>query len=115
MKFRLFLLAICSGIFLAISLSASAAGFWRTGSIERVLTDRQFGGCMILLSTPIGYPCTESGWVSLDCERKYGDFSREMYTAALTAFSMNKRVSVYVLDHERHGAYCVAKRLDVMK
>ena len=94
MKFRLFLSAFFLGIFLANSVSVNAAGFWRTGDITRVLTDRLNGGCMIHISVKMGYPCTETGWVSLDCEKKYGDFGREMYASALMAFSLDKKVVV---------------------
>ena len=115
MRFRLTLSALFLSIFLGNSFSVNAAGFWRTGDINRVLTDRINGGCMVQISSPMGYPCTETGWVSLDCEKKYGDFGREMYAAALMAFSLEKKVSVYVHDHEKHGPFCVARRLDVLK
>ena len=105
---------ICVGLLAAVQ--AEAAEFWRTGNITRVLTDRFYGGCMINLSVFIENGCPIAGWVSLDCEDKYSPpgTGNRMYAMALTAFSLNKRVSVLVNNTEKHNGYCVARRVDML-
>ncbi len=108
--------SIVVGLVLAVfSISAQAQGFWVHGKIVRTLSQADaYGGCMILMDTPIGHACPSNfNYVSLDCE---GHYSRaggdKAYTSALMAYALDKSVSVFIDDAKKLNTYCVAIRLD---
>ncbi len=116
-KMRLKIVAT-SILLLATALPVSADLFYRTGTVEKVLTTEAgtYGGCMIRLSTSIGNGCPNSGWVSLDCANTYysNAESNRKYAMVLTALASNKMVSVKVDNIQKHGGYCVAQRVDIL-
>lgn len=105
------------GIFLLIltTFSVKADTFWRTGSVVRTLLDVNHGGCMVYINTLIGNDCTNTGWVSLDCDGTYlsKDQASRSYASAVVAGSTGKNITVEIDNSLKHGAFCVAKRLDV--
>ncbi len=104
-------------LLLATALPASAADFFRTGTVLRVLTSADsFGGCMIQLDTSINNGCPANGWVSLDCDNTYNSDaeSKRKYAMALTALAANKSVSVKIDNTKIHNGYCVAERVDII-
>ncbi len=106
-------------LLLATALPVSADLFYRTGTIEKVLTSEPdiYGGCMVKLDINIENGCPASGWVSLDCANTYYSDagSKRKYATALTALAANKMVSVKVDNMKKHGGYCVALRVDILK
>jgi len=101
---------------LGLSASVVAKDFSRTGTIKRVLVDSKiYGGCMIQISANIGNGCPNGGWVSLDCTNTFysATDSKNKYALALTAFSLDKQVTVVVDNTKKHNAFCVARRVDM--
>ena len=111
----MFVTAVLLGGVLSMS-SALAGGFWTTGKVTRTLTDQYYGGCMIALDVPINNGWPNSGWVSLDCQGKYmsKENAERAYGTAVSAIAMNKKVSVYVHNHQKHNNFCVARRVDMV-
>ncbi len=108
--------AVCVGLLGAAQVQA--AEFWVSGKIVRTLNqDARFGECMIQLDRVIGGNCPNNGWVSLDCAGAYTskDTSKRFYATALTAFSLDKKVSVYVSDANKHNDYCTVRRIDMFR
>jgi len=103
-------------IMLLSTITASAEHFWVTGKIKRTLVDKYYGGGMIKLDRSIGHGC-KTTWVSLDLVGKYWSKESGQYkfSSALSAFAMDKRVSVYVYNNQKHNGYCVARRIDILK
>lgn len=100
-----------------VAQSASAANIYRSGDILRVMSNTQFYGyCMIQLSSNIGSGCPNEGWVSLDCKDQFsgvpGSGNRQ-YATALTAYALQKKVSVGIDNTKKHNGYCVAHRIDI--
>jgi hypothetical protein len=104
---------------LALGLSSSvfATEFSRTGTVKRILIDSKiYGGCMIQISANIGNGCPTGGWVSLDCTQQYytsATDSKNKYALALTAFSLDKKLTVVVDNTKKHNGFCVARRVDM--
>jgi hypothetical protein len=98
------------------TLNAQAAGFWVTGKINRTLVDKYYGGAMIYLDRAIGNDCP-SRWVSLDTQGKYysKEEGRNKLLSAMTAFGLDKTVSLYVYNTQKHNGYCVVRRIDIRK
>ena len=72
---------------------------------------------MVAISTIIGNGCPGNGWLSLDCHDVYyaaGSGNRK-YATVLTAYALNKRISVKLDNTKKHNGYCVAERLDMHK
>jgi len=88
-----------------------------TANIVRTLADSYYGGCMVLLDVSVAtvLPNCGPGWVSLDCDATYHTpaQSNAMWTSALTAFALNKPITVWVEDTQIVDGYCTARRLDV--
>lgn len=98
----------------AIANTVQASGFWKSGTVQRILVDEQFyGGCMMLLSTRIANGCPNNGWISLDCEGKFGKNGKSMLNSAMMAMYLGKKVSAYVHNHWKINSYCVARRIDL--
>lgn len=97
-----------------LTTTVSAKSFWVTGKIRTTLVDDYYGGAMIRLDRDIGQGCPSS-WVSLDLVGKYWskESGKNKFSAALTAFAMGKRVSVYVYNNQKHNGHCVVRRIDV--
>lgn len=103
---------------LALGLSSSvfAADFARTGTIKRVLADSKvYGGCMIQITANIGNGCPNGGFVSLDCTNTFytATDSKNKYALALTAYALEKTVTVVVDNTKKHNGFCVARRVDM--
>lgn len=110
--------AVLAATLVSVPTTASAATFFRTGTINRVLTDSgNFSGCMVRISTTIGNGCPANGWVSLDCAGNFGDADagKQAYSTALVALALGKQISVKV-DNTKTGpsGFCVATRLDII-
>ena len=94
-----------------------AGSFWKTGTIDRILTDSTaYGKCMIHIPFASTSGCA-GNWISLDCKGKYvdkGDGDR-MLNIALIAQNMGKKVSVRIDSSKKFNGYCVATRLDILK
>ncbi len=116
MKLNKLLIGVVLGVGVLIAGQVHATEFFRTGSINRFLTDELYGGCMIRISAAIGNGCPATGWVSLDCEATHSPagVGNRMYATALTAFSLGRQVTVLVDNTELHNGYCVARRLDML-
>ena len=97
--------------------TANAAFFWVTGKITQTLADSVYGGCMIHLDVRLPAQCMNQGWVSLDCKGVYYNAidGNNKFSSALTAFSLDKTVSVFVNDDVKHNGYCVARRVDIIR
>lgn len=116
-KFHSFFVIIATIIILSITTTAWSASIWKTGTVTRTLTDTQYyGGCMVLISTPIANGCPNNGWVSLDCDGTYSQAGegQRAYASALVALSLGKQVSILVNTTQKHNGYCVARRLDII-
>lgn len=116
-KLRHFLITVTAITILSMATTTWAESFWRTGTINRTLTDHTYyGGCMVHLSVNIGNGCPSNGWVSFDCDAKYSDAGegQRAYASALVAFSMGKQVSVLINNAQKHHGLCVARRLDII-
>jgi len=102
---------------LAFPTSSMAAEHWKSGKVNRILTDSgTYGKCMIGLSVTLGNSCP-STWVSLDCAGKYldkGDGDRFLNIATI-AQTMDKTISVKFDNAKKHGGFCVATRVDLLK
>jgi len=102
---------------LALPTSSMAAEFWKSGKVNRILVDSgTYGKCMIQLSVALGNSCP-STWVSLDCAGKYldkGDGDRFLNIATI-AQTMDKKLALRIENTQKHGAYCVATRVDLLK
>lgn len=116
MKKHIIKLLFSSLLLLGLSNSALSAEFWRTGNVLRILSDnKNFGKCMILMSTKVSNGCPNNGWVSLDCIDEYSTGnSKNKLAIVLTALATNKRVSVKVDNTKKHNGYCVANRVDIL-
>lgn len=118
MKMKYIKLIGSSLLLMGMSGSLVATEFWRTGTVERVLTDATlYGGCMVQLSSRIANGCPNNGWVSLDCTNTHfsESASKNKYALVLTAFALNKKISIKVDNNLKHNTYCVAKRIDLKK
>jgi hypothetical protein len=106
-------LALAAFVF---GMPAQAETFFRTGTIERTLSGKLYGGCMVLLSTIIGNGCPTTGWVSLDCDAELTDpgAGERHYASALIAASLAKQVSIRIDNGLRINGHCVAQRIDVI-
>jgi len=103
---------------LALGLSSSvfATDFSRTGTVKRMLIDSKiYGGCMIQITANIGNGCPNGGWVSLDCNNTYysATDSKNKYATALTAFALDKTVSLTIDNTKKHNGFCVARRVGI--
>lgn len=97
-----------------LTSTASATNFWKTGKITRILTDSEaFGGCMVHITDNIGNGCPNNGWVSLDCTNTFYTDSNKKLAIALTAYSLDKKVSVFIDNTKKHSGYCLARRVDL--
>jgi len=79
-----------------------------------VLSDGTFGGCMALLSMPIGTGCA-TNWVSFSCSGVFTDKDRayRMLDQAQMAYVTGKKVTVYADNTKLHNTYCFAQRVTV--
>ena len=84
--------------------------------VNRVLvtSDTTMGGCMAQLTVPVGAGCT-GYWVAFSCTADFADKDRayRMFDMAQMAYTLNKRVTVFVDNTKLHNGYCVANRIDV--
>lgn len=115
-KKEILLVMVISCLVTVLNVS-NAANIIKVGVIERVLVSSvSFGGCMIKLDSGIGGNCTNSGWVSLDCDGNHipAQTAKLAYSSALVAASLKQNIQVVVDDTKLNGRYCVAKRLDVI-
>lgn len=118
-------LLICTLSFFGVCLPAPAVavqGFLTT-TVSRVLVsgDDAYGGCMAALgaaiSTATNTPNCPSTWVSFSCDGTYTskDMAFHLLDQAQLALALNKKIYVGVDDTKKHGRYCFAYRLDVLK
>jgi len=102
---------------LVLPTSSMAEQFWKSGKVNRILIDgSSYGKCMMQLTVALGNNCPGT-WVSLDCEGKYlekGDGDRFLNIATI-AQTMDKTVSIKFDNAKKHGGFCVATRLDLLK
>ena len=102
---------------IAVPTLAMSGSFWKSGNIDRVLTESTaYGKCMIRIPFAATSSCA-GNWVSLDCEGKYldkGDGDR-MLNVALIAQNMGKKISVKIDSSKKFANYCVVTRLDILK
>lgn len=79
-----------------------------------VTADTTMGGCMAQLTLPIGTGC-QGNWVSFSCSGDFADKDRgyRMFDMAQMAYSLSKRVTVFVDTTKLHNGYCFANRIDV--
>lgn len=79
-----------------------------------VTGDTTMGGCMAQLTVPVGTGCT-GYWVSFSCTADFADKDRayRMYDMAQMAYTLGKRVTVFVDNTKTHNGYCFANRIDV--
>ncbi|MBX2849520.1 MAG: hypothetical protein KTR16_14455 [Acidiferrobacterales bacterium] len=126
-KTLLLFLALTTSIFSSVNAYAEV-GVIISAKIVRTLNDTAFGGCMIMLDTAIsnatvpgttdlaGLDCP-SAWLSADCNAVYHTQaqSNAMWASALTAFTLQKDVLIYVVDTEKFGNYCAVRRMDVLR
>ena len=104
-----------------VSNAANAARATINGAhIVRTLAADRFGGCMAMLDVNI--PATTSlncaiSWLSLDCDAVYHTQaqSNALWTSALTAFTLQTRVSLVIDDADKYGQYCVVERIDIYR
>lgn len=120
MKFKneLGALGLLAALFAA---PAQAAVVTVDGRIDNVLASDGFsGGCAAQLSVDLsseGLDC-QGSWVTLNCaadgeaERQDG---RRMFDSALLAFSLGKRVKVWVDDATKIDGRCYGNRVDVFR
>lgn len=85
-------------------------------TVTRILvsSDTNLGGCMAMLSVPVGTGCS-GNWVTFSCSGDFADKDRayRMLDMAQMAYSLNKRISVYVDNARRHNGFCFASRIDI--
>jgi len=117
--FKKFLLVL---LMMAVSSSVFARALWfHGGYVNRVLSESPlYGGCMIHLSNVLPADCVDgagnrTGWVSLDCNKKYYSGGPRSYSTALVAMTTNLRVSVWIDTTKKHSGFCVVRRMDVYK
>ena len=82
------------------------------------------GGCMALTTTvlaTVGLDCP-SQWVTFSCAGPVGgqvfttkDIAYRMYESAQLALVLDKRVMLRVDDEKKHGGFCYANRIDLIK
>lgn len=117
MRFALFLLVVMSS-------TASAATGNSLSKVIRVLQpgDGTFGGCMIEIGKmPPGLNCPTSdtdlagpsGWVTLDCEGKYGSksYGNSKLNLAMAGLVMDQNVQVFVDDSRGDDGICYASQV----
>ena len=117
MRIALLLLIIVSG-------AANAATGNSLSKVIRVLQpgDGSFGGCMIEISKmPAGLNCPTtdtdpagpSGWVTLDCEGKYGSksYGNSKLNLAMAGLVMDQNVQVFVDDSRGDDGICYASQV----
>ncbi len=106
-------------VLVVASGSALATNVWVTGKIIRTVTQNNaFGGCMVMLDTlmPAGNTCPANRWISLDCQGAHSaDTGERLYTSALTAFALDKTVTIGIDDTKKINTFCVAFRLDIIR
>lgn len=104
------ILSVIAGM--ALSTGASAAHWTGKVKIIQTLADHYYGGVMLRLNKKdLGGGCKH--WVSLDMSERYFKHAKNREKAALTAFSMDKTVNLYIYPSAKHNGYCVARRIDV--
>lgn len=116
MKYRLKLallgaLLSMSSIAVGDIVAVNGATVWST----MITADTTYGGCMALLSTPVGSGCT-GNWVTFSCTADFTDKDRayRMLDTAQMAFSLSKRVNVQVDNTKKHNGFCFVTRIDVV-
>lgn len=102
---------------LLLPLAAHAAVLKVGGAtITQVNSDTAFGQCYAVLNKAPSSGCT-SKTISFDCQGKFyknGEGNRH-YATSLLAFSLNKKVNVWVDSSKKYGSVCVARRISVLK
>lgn len=97
------------------AFSVNADVFSVTGKVQRTLSDTNYGGCMLYMTSPLEHGCS-SNWVSFDCNEQYyqGGLGSRNYATAMVAASLGKQVTVFFDNTKKYGNFCVGKRIDVL-
>lgn len=84
-------------------------------TIKQVSADTAFGQCYATLNKAAAVGCTDKR-VSFDCKGKFykNGQGKQYYATALLAFSLNKKVAVWVNSEQKFdNKVCVAKRITI--
>lgn len=105
-------------VFALASFSASAqTELLDNVTVSRLLSqDGGFGNCMAQIDkVPLVANCPNNGWVSFSCDGTYNSVQvgKTSYGLALLAYTLGKKLAIWVDDTKLHGGYCFAWRVDI--
>ena len=110
------ILRISIGVLLAVAGTAHAAKYSATGSVDKIMIDREdFGQCMIAVAGFTAPGNCGKKWVSLDCAGNFNSKSvgRSMLETAQIAKATDATVTAVFNDSQRVDGRCVAYRLSL--
>ena len=113
----LLLMALCV-VYAPVSHAATAKV---KGLITKavVADEGRWGGCMVSIDQKLadsGLDCPNK-WVSFSCSGVFTekDVAYRMFDQAQMAFSLGRKVELYVDDTKKHNTYCYSNRINVLK
>lgn len=109
-------LPLLLGVIIPFTVSANTVIKIQSATIKSISYDTEFGHCHATLNKAPSGACT-SKTISFDCKGKYykNGQGKQYYATALLAFSLEKKVNVWVDSNKKHQSACVTKRISVLK
>jgi len=86
-------------------------------TVSRLLSQEgAFGNCMAKIDRlPQVANCPNTGWVSFSCDGTYNSaqVGNTSYGLALLAYTLGKKLTVWIDDAKLHDGFCFAWRVDI--
>ena len=109
----------------ALCVAYVPASYAATAKVKGLITktvvadEGRWGGCMVSIDQNLadkGLDCPGK-WVSFSCSGVFTekDIAYRMFDQAQLAFTLGRKVEIYVDDTKKHNNYCYANRNNVLK
>jgi hypothetical protein len=115
------LILLSAALLMALAPASYAATAKVKGFITKtvVADEGRWGGCMVSIDQRLadsGLDCPGK-WVSFSCSGLFTekDVAYRMFDQAQMAFTLGRKVEIYVDDTKKHNGYCYGNRINVLK
>lgn len=112
-------------LLITLYVSYVPASFAATAKVKGFVTktvvadEGRWGGCMVSIDQKLeeSFLDCPGKWVSFSCSGVFTekDIAYRMFDQAQMAFSLGRKVEIYVDDTKKHNNYCYGNRINVLK